>query len=872
MAYSYIEYTSNSSANSGKDYTYSFSAVAHDTTNIKVTLGGSALSSSNYSVVQGTVTLSAAPGAGSSPLNVALSSTNVLRIYRQTNRTAAEVVFSANSVIQDEDLNTATDQARFLALEAIDRTNESIAIDPNDTTQYNIEVDGVDKRISGVATPTGDDDAVNKAYSDANVTITNDYKLTTISYATRTDGNAQTYSSGSGSDTSDESAKNWAVGVDSTHAPADGSAKEWAIGGQGVEANEVTSGNYSARKYASNAATSASSASDSATNAAASEVAAKNSAASVSSVYENFSDTYLGKMADGDSASSGSANGTWAKNSSSITLASTSGTIEVGQEVTGSGIPTDANVLSVDGSTIVISENMNAAGSSVSLTFTGQGIYGAFNTSKDGPGTDNDGDALVTGQLYFNTTDNEMRIYDGGNWIAASAAGSASLLEYKFVTTSGQVSSKTYSGTADVGGTLSYTTSNIIVFLNGVQLKDTTDYTASNGTSIVLVAAPALNDELNVIAFKSFTAADTVSASSGGTFSGNVTHSGTLNANGTINANSTIDMQGTELILDADADTSFHASSDDQIDIKVGGTDVGNFNSNTLKLVKDGNPILEIEDTAETAYGGSWLSAPTVDFKHTTANADEHGVLGTLKFKGTTKSNLGVLTNNTDIARLDGVSIEGSSGIGQRITDVKGGFRFKGLDGAGNFVDLMNIEGKTLKIESGGGIDFHNYGIEDSSSATTVSSNLLDDYEEGTWAPKLTIGNGNSIQKSGGDMTYAHQTGKYTKIGNIVLADFYIQVNAASTTSDAYYVGGLPFNNRDLGSLYTFGMQLIVHANIASAQSGVYFYEGLSNTDRGHIRFQKVDGSSTTIQSTRNADGVIGASTWLSGKIQYYVG
>ena len=521
MAYSYIEYTSNSSANSGKDYTYSFSAVAHDTDNIKVSLGGTNLSTSQYSVVSGTVTLSAVPGAGSSPLNAALSSSNILRIYRETNRTAAEVVFSANSVIQDEDLNTSTDQARFLALEAIDRTNESIAIDPSDTTQYNIEVDGVDKRISGVATPTGDDDAVNKAYSDANVTITNDYKLTTISYATRVDGNAQTYSGGSGSDTSDESAKNWAVGVDSTHAPADGSAKEWAIGGQGVEANEVTSGNYSARKYASNAASSASSASTSATNAAASEVAAKNSAASVSSVYDNFSDTYLGKMADGASATAADTTGTWAKNASVITVASASNII-VGQEVTGSGIPTDANVIKVDGTSITISENMAAAGSSVDLDFRGQGVYGAFNGSKDGPSTDNDGNALATGMLYFNTTDNEMRIYDGGNWIAASAAGSASLLEYKFVTTSGQVSSKTYSGSADVGGTLSYTTSNIIVFLNGVQLKDTTDYTASNGTSIVLVAAPALNDELNVIAFKSFTVSDTVSASSGGTFSGNV--------------------------------------------------------------------------------------------------------------------------------------------------------------------------------------------------------------------------------------------------------------------------------------------------------------------------------------------------------------
>ncbi|MAL42862.1 hypothetical protein, partial [Hyphomonas sp.] len=36
---------------------------------------------------------------------------------------------------------------------------------------------------------------------------------------------------------------------------------------------------------------------------------------------------------------------------------------------------------------------------------------------------------------------------------------------------------------------------------------------------------------------------------------------------------STIDVQGNELVLDADADTSIHADTDDQIDFKIGGTD-----------------------------------------------------------------------------------------------------------------------------------------------------------------------------------------------------------------------------------------------------------------------------------------------------------
>jgi hypothetical protein len=58
------------------------------------------------------------------------------------------------------------------------------------------------------------------------------------------------------------------------------------------------------------------------------------------------------------------------------------------------------------------------------------------------------------------------------------------------------------------------------------------DYTATNGTSIVLTSGAAAGDLLQVIAFKSFTVADMVPASTGGTFSGSVTVNGNLTVNG----------------------------------------------------------------------------------------------------------------------------------------------------------------------------------------------------------------------------------------------------------------------------------------------------------------------------------------------------
>ena len=142
------------------------------------------------------------------------------------------------------------------------------------------------------------------------------------------------------------------------------------------------------------------------------------------------------------------------------------------------------------------------------------------------PTLDNDGAALISGALYFNSVANEMRVYDGANWIAATSAGSASLILYEYTATSSQT---TFSGADDNAATMSYTAGNIQVVMNGVIL-DPSDFTATSGTSVVLAVGAATSDILNVYAFKSFTVADTVSASAGGTFNGNVTVVGTLAA------------------------------------------------------------------------------------------------------------------------------------------------------------------------------------------------------------------------------------------------------------------------------------------------------------------------------------------------------
>lgn len=169
MALSYQEHTT---AN-GLSYAYSFDAVSHDTSNIKVTIGGKnlfdgvskyntstrlldetgSIQSAEYTVSGtssgGTISILNSvniTGIASSGVPV-LSVTQVMRVFRLTNRTTAEVSFSSDSVLTDTDLNKSANQARFLSLEAVDRADESISIDANDTTQFNVQISGNNKEF-----------------------------------------------------------------------------------------------------------------------------------------------------------------------------------------------------------------------------------------------------------------------------------------------------------------------------------------------------------------------------------------------------------------------------------------------------------------------------------------------------------------------------------------------------------------------------------------------------------------------------------------------------------------------------------------------------------------------------------------------------
>ena len=70
-------------------------------------------------------------------------------------------------------------------------------------------------------------------------------------------------------------------------------------------------------------------------------------------------------------------------------------------------------------------------------------------------------------------------------------------------------SQTTFSGSDSNSLTLSYSDSLYMdVYQNGVLLKAGTDYTATSGTSVVLVQAASLNDVVEMIVYDAFTVAD----------------------------------------------------------------------------------------------------------------------------------------------------------------------------------------------------------------------------------------------------------------------------------------------------------------------------------------------------------------------------
>lgn len=297
--------------------------------------------------------------------NTAPANGDNIIIFRDTANETTSAIFFAGSAIKGEDLNANFEQVLYVAQET--ENNALNTLGGTMSGQLNMG----NQKIVSLATPTAATDASTKGYVDGLIT---------------------------------------------THQAQVDAAAASAAAAATSETNAATS--------ETNAATSASTSSTQATNSATSATASANSATA--------SATSATASATSATASAGSATTatTQATNSSnSATTASTQATNSANSATAGATSASQAATSATNAATSATSSS-NSATAAASSAASALAAFDNFDDSYLGakasdPTTDNDGDPLTAGDLYFNTTSDVMKLYTGSAWVTAYVPGEA---------------------------------------------------------------------------------------------------------------------------------------------------------------------------------------------------------------------------------------------------------------------------------------------------------------------------------------------------------------------------------------------------------------------------------------------------------------
>ena len=335
-------------------------------------------------------------------------------------------------------------------------------------------------RITNIATPVDATDAVNKTFADAQVAAA----------ATSATSAATSASSASTSASSALTSAN--------SASASASAAATSAASAATSASTMAASLAAAATSAASAATSATAAATSATSAAASATAAATSASSASTSASSALTSANSANADAITAAA-----SVASISGFATTASNSASAAATSATSAAASATAAATSATSAATSATAAATSATSAAASYDSFDDRYLGAKSTP---PTLDNDGQALLTGALYWNTVDNQMYVWSGSAWGGISST--ASIFRFRFTAAGGETSE---SGVDDNGNTLSYLVGKEQVYLNGVLLVRAQDYTATNGTSIAsLSPALAASDVLEIITFTAFDVATAI--------------------------------------------------------------------------------------------------------------------------------------------------------------------------------------------------------------------------------------------------------------------------------------------------------------------------------------------------------------------------
>ena len=686
MANSYIEYTAN-----GSTTTFSIPFAYTRQADVTVFVGGTSTSFTFAS--SSTISLSTAPTSGT-----------IVRIKRTTVITTRAVDFTNGAILTEADLDNSNIQVFQAAQEAIDTAEASIS------KAADGKFDAQSRVIKNVANPVNAQDAATKNWSETastsqvNIATTKASEASSSATASANSATAAS-SSASGASNSATAAANSATAGAASASTAATKAALATTNGAAQVALATTQAGLATTNGAAQVALATTQAGLATTNGAAQVVLAT---AQKTIAVTKASESAASATASANSATA-SANSATASGNSATAAASSASTATTKRNESSASATAAAN---------------SAAAAATALDSFDDRYLGAKSSA---PGQDNDGNALVQGALYFDTSANGMKVYDGSAWIAASSSGTASLLTYKYIATNNQT---TFTGSDANSVTLTYTATNILVLLNGITL-DASDYTATNGSSIVLGAGATTGSELVVVAFKSFTVAD---------------HYTKSQANALLAAKATT-ANFTSTGIDDNA-TSTAITIDASENLIVGGTAVGGVSSGTKTYITSTGNLYVASSGEEAAYfNRNSNDGSIVEFRKNNATVGSIGTASSKIYIGSGDAGLYFNKDGNAITPVNTTTVADNDAA----------------------LDLGTTTARFKDAYLSGGVYLGGTG----------SANKLDDYESGSWTPSF---NGDA----GGF------SGTYTKVGDFVRCTIN-KWGSVSSNKTNLKVTGLPF-------------------------------------------------------------------------------
>jgi len=323
-----------------------------------------------------------------------------------------------------------------------------------------------------------------------------------------------------------------------------------------------------------------------------------------------------------------------------------------------------------------------------------------------------------------------------------------------------------------------------------------------------------------------------------------------------------------------DSNTGIFFPSADTIAFAEGGAEAARFDSSGRLLVgtstaRSPNAVSAALQLESTGVSGSSVTLTT----NSSASPGSCPYLVFSRSGGSSNGSNTIVSSGDTLGSIDFIGADGNdiNNLAVRISaqvdntpgsnDMPGRIVFSTTpDGSAVPVERMRIDssgnvtlnGGNLILSSGAGIDF-----SANSNAAGMTSELLDDYEKGTWTPSLTGDSGGSGQ------TYSVRNGFYVKVGTLVHVCFEVNLTNKGTISGYPIITGMPFNRIPYDAQRT--AFAINWENLATSVYSVF----ASHSGNTQTYFLKASGTSTSATLFASGGGDIANNSRFIGAWTY---